>query len=168
VIELLGGEFERAGYEIDSVSIDAAARPPRITVVADGDTAPDLDTIADLSRTASQRLDSLSGIVDSYVLEVSSPGVDRPLTAEKHFRRARGRKVELVLTDGSRITGRIGGLDGGALGLVVRANARSPWSLRQIVLDDIAEAVVQVEFSSPSPGELELVGRPAGNAETEV
>ena len=48
VIELLGGEFARAGYEIEDVVIDARARPPRITVIADGDTALDLDTIADV------------------------------------------------------------------------------------------------------------------------
>ena len=58
-------------------------------MVADGDTTPDLDAIAELSRTASERLDTLPGIADGYVLEVTSPGVDRPLTAEKHFRRAR-------------------------------------------------------------------------------
>jgi len=168
VLELLDGDFTRAGYEIDSVRIDTATRPPRITVVADGDTAPDLETIAELSRTASERLDGLPDIVDGYVLEVTSPGVDRPLTAEKHFRRARGRKVELMLSDGSRVTGRIAGVDAGALRLVVRANARSPWSVREIAFDDVAEAVVQVEFSPPSPGELELVGQPAGNAGTEA
>src|SRR5262249_38906991 len=100
VIELLGGEFARAGYEIEDVVIDTRARPPRISVIADGDTALDLDTIAALSRSASALLDGLNSIRDHYVLEVSSPGVDRPLTSAKHFRRARGRKVELALSDG--------------------------------------------------------------------
>ena len=54
VIELLDGEFARAGYEIEDVIIDAAARPPRITVVADGDEPLDLDSIAELSRSASR------------------------------------------------------------------------------------------------------------------
>jgi ribosome maturation factor RimP len=53
VIELLDGEFARAGYEIEDVLIDTAARPPRITVVADGDEPLDLDSIAALSRSAS-------------------------------------------------------------------------------------------------------------------
>ncbi len=57
VIELLDGEFARAGYEIEDVVIDAAARPPRITVVADGDEGLDLDSIAALSRSASELLD---------------------------------------------------------------------------------------------------------------
>ena len=80
VIELLGEEFARAGYEIEDVVIDPRARPPRITVIADGDTALDLDTIATLSRSAStllEGLDSSDQIADRYVLEVSSPGVER-------------------------------------------------------------------------------------------
>ena len=106
VIELLDGEFARAGYEIEDVVIDTAARPPRITVVADGDEPLDLDSIAALSRSASDLLDSVD--TPPYVLEVTSPGVDRPLTTEKHYRRARGRKVELTLSDGSQLTGRLG------------------------------------------------------------
>ena len=83
VIELLDGEFARAGYEIEDVVIDTAARPPRITVVADGDEGLDLDSIAALSRSASELLDRLDSAQAGapYVLEVTSPGVDRPLTA---------------------------------------------------------------------------------------
>ncbi len=157
VTELLGGEFARAGYEIEEVVIDSQARPPRIMVIADGDTALDLDTVAALSRSASALLDGLDGLddmQDRYVLEVSSPGVDRPLTSEKHFRRARGRKVELELTDGSQLTGRVGETCGDALALVVRAGR--DWSLREIRLVEIVKAVVQVEFSPPSQTELEL------------
>ena len=59
VIELLDGEFARAGYEVDHVTIDTHAKPARITVVADGDIPLDLDTIAELSRSASALLDGL-------------------------------------------------------------------------------------------------------------
>ncbi len=159
VIELLGGDFERAGYEVDDVRIQADTRPPRITVIADGDVPLDLDTIAELSRAASERLDAVSTIAESYVLEVSSPGVDRPLTAERHYRRARGRKVEVRFTDGTNCTGRIAAVADGVLRLVTRADARSAWSVRRIALADIAEAVVQVEFSAPSARELELVAQ---------
>jgi ribosome maturation factor RimP len=154
VIELLGEEFARAGYEIEDVVIDARARPPRITVVADGDTALDLDTIATLSRSASTLLDGLDSFADRYVLEVSSPGVERPLTSEKHFRRARGRKVELALSDGSRLTGRVGQARGDAIALVVREGR--DWAVREIPLVEITKAVVQVEFSPPAQAELDL------------
>ena len=156
VIELLGGEFARAGYEIEDVVIDTRARPPRISVIADGDIALDLDTIAALSRSASALLDGLDGIRDRYVLEVSSPGVDRPLTSAKHFRRASGRKVELALSDGSQLTGRVGETRDDTVALVVREGRE--WTVRRIPLAEVVKAVVQVEFSQPAQAEVELAG----------
>jgi ribosome maturation factor RimP len=156
VIELLDGEFARAGYEIEDVLIDGRAKPPRITVIADGDTALDLDTVAALSRSASSLLDAVDSIEGGYVLEVSSPGVDRPLTSEKHFRRARGRKVEVALTDGTQLTGRVGEVRDGALSLVVRDDQARDWTVRPLSLDEIVKAIVQVEFSNPHQRESEL------------
>jgi len=160
VIELLGEEFARAGYEIEDVVIDPRARPPRITVIADGDTALDLHAIATLSRSASTLLDGVDGVADQYVLEVSSPGVERPLTSEKHFRRARGRKVELSLADGSQLTGRVGEARGDVVALVVRDGR--DWAVREIPLAEVMKAVVQVEFSPPAQAELELAGQVGG------
>src|SRR6201998_45994 len=164
VIELLDGEFARAGYEIEDVVIDARSRPPRITVIADGDTALDLDTITTLSRSASTLLDAVKSIAGGYVLEVSSPGVDRPLTSEKHFRRARGRKGEGALADGTQVTGRVGEMSDNTLMLVVRDDRARDWTVRPVPIGEIVKAVVQVEFSPPSQRELELaaVGRNAG------
>ena len=156
VIELLDDEFARAGYEIEDVLIDARAQPPRITVIADGDTALDLDTIAVLSRSASSLLDAASDLDGSYVLEVTSPGIDRPLTSDKHFRRARGRKVELAMADGTQVTGRVGELHDGTLSLVVRDDRARDWAVRPISLGGISKAVVQVEFSPPPQREMEL------------
>lgn len=156
VIELLSSEFARAGYEIEDVVIDTRARPPRIAVIADGDTALDLDTIAALSHSASALLDGLDDLADRYVLEVSSPGVERPLTSAKHFRRAHGRKVEMALSDGSQLTGRVGETHDDTVALVVRRNR--DLTVREIPLSEIVKAVVQVEFSPPPPAELELAG----------
>jgi ribosome maturation factor RimP len=157
VIELLDGEFARAGYEIEDVLIDTAARPPRITVIADGDKPLDLDSIAQLSRSASDLLDSVDA--PAFVLEVTSRGVDRPLTTEKHYRRARGRKVELTLSDGSQLSGRLGEIRDGTVQLVVREGAGPNFSIRELPIDGIAKAVVQVEFAPPNQRELELAGQ---------
>ncbi|MBP3081637.1 ribosome maturation factor RimP [Mycolicibacterium fortuitum] len=156
VVELLEGEFARAGYEIDDVVINASTRPPRITVIADGDQGLDLDSLAALSRTASELLDQLVQGDTPYVLDVTSPGVDRPLTQAKHFRRARGRKAELALNDGSVFTARLGETDGTVLKVVVPEGREL--AVREIALADIAKAVVQVEFSPPNRRELELSG----------
>jgi ribosome maturation factor RimP len=167
VIELLDAEFARAGYEIEDVVIDERSQPPRITVIADGDTALDLDTVAELSRSASNLLDANRDIGGTYVLEVSSPGVDRPLTTDKHFRRARGRKVELTLTDRSEVDARVGETRDGLVDVVVREGR--DWKVQPIPLEDIIKAVVQVEFSRPPQRELELAraDRADRGAETE-
>ncbi|MBU8811838.1 ribosome maturation factor RimP [Mycolicibacterium goodii] len=154
VIELLDGEFARAGYEIDDVVVNAATRPARITVVADGDNGLDLDAVAMLSRLASGLLDTIDRGDTPYVLEVTSPGVDRPLTSEKHFRRNRGRKAELTLADGSSLTARLGETDGEQLNVVVPEGR--DFAIRRIPLREIVKAVVQVEFSPPNRRELEL------------
>ncbi|BBZ75272.1 ribosome maturation factor RimP [Mycolicibacterium anyangense] len=162
VIELLDDEFARAGYEIEDVTINARTRPARIIVTADGDTPLDLDTVAELSRSAAALLDELDTGSEPYVLEVTSPGVDRPLTEEKHFRRARTRLVEVELDDESTVKGRLGAVADGDVELVVRT--RGDWSVRRIPLTTIRKAVVQVEFSPPNPRELELAGAPGTEA----
>ncbi|MGU3498119.1 ribosome maturation factor RimP [Mycobacterium sp. C31M] len=169
VIELLDGEFARAGYEVEDVTIAASLRPPKITIVADGDEALDLDAVAELSRLASELLDSVDGTVADaefapYVLEVTSRGVDRPLTDEKHFRRAKGRKVALTLADGAALTGRIGAAADGVVRLVVPAGR--DFAVRPIGIGDIAKAIVQVEFSQPNRRELDLVEQSGEGAAT--
>jgi ribosome maturation factor RimP len=159
VIELLDDELARAGYEIEDVIVDVAARPPRITVIADADGGLDLEAIAELSRSASALLDRVDAKAAPYVLEVTSRGVDRPLMTEKHYRRARGRKVELTLSDGSQVSGRLGETHGGVVRLVVREGRQATFSVRELPLEGITKAIVQVEFSPPSPRELELVGQ---------
>jgi ribosome maturation factor RimP len=156
VIELLSAEFARAGYEIEDVAIDTGTRPPRIRLIADGDRPLDLDAVAELSRLASERLDAVDTGDTAYELEVSSPGVDRPLTSEKHFRRAHARKVEMELVDGTTLIGRLGVTADGVADLLIRAG--SGWTVRRVVLADVSKAVVQVEFSPPSAKELEHLG----------
>ena len=156
VIELLDAEFTRAGYDVDDVLI-GGGRPPRLTVVADAEDGVDLDAIATLSKVASAVLDAAeqaAGDFGAYVLEVTSRGVDRPLTAEKHFRRSRGRRVEVALADGSSLTGRIGQTAAGVVHLVVAVG--KDFEVRPIDIGDITKAIVQVEFSPPNRRELEL------------
>ena len=153
VIELLDGEFARAGYEIEDVLIDSRARPPRITVIADGDTALDLDTIAALSHSASTLLDAVKSIAGGYVLEVSSPGIDRPLTRPKDYETWAGHeaKVEsLVAVDGrKRFRGTLLGLaEDGQVRLLTEAGevAIPPVdikSARLVLTDALIDAVTK-------------------------
>jgi ribosome maturation factor RimP len=174
-MELLEREFARRGYDVEDVTVDASARPPRIVVIVDGDEPLTLDSLAELSRSASELLDDVESAqaanpadpADPYVLEVTSRGVDRPLTAPRHFRRALGRRAELILADGERLTARLGRLDGDAVRLVVAGARQGDYTVRDVALADVAEAVVQVEFSTPKRRELELAGALKDTAEDE-
>lgn len=91
-----------AGLDLESVRVAAAGRRRLLRIVVDGDGGPGLDDIAILSRSLSAELDN-SGVMGEtpYTLEVSSPGVDRPLTEERHWRRAQGRLVRVPLAPGA-------------------------------------------------------------------
>lgn len=98
-----------AGYDLDEVSVTAAGRRSVVRVVVDAEGGIDLDGVAQVSRAISSALDeqSQSGVLaGAYVLEVSSPGIDRPLREARHWRRAIGRLVT-VAVGGAAITGRV-------------------------------------------------------------
>jgi ribosome maturation factor RimP len=87
-----------AGMDLESVKIAAAGRRRLLRVVVDADGGVGLDEIAEISRDLSARLDATGAMGEApYTLEVSSPGVDRPLTLPRHWRRAVGRLVRAPL-----------------------------------------------------------------------
>jgi ribosome maturation factor RimP len=114
--------------------------------VVDRDGGVSMDDVADVSRAVSDALDALDeaepGVLGpSYVLEVSSPGVDRPLTAARHWRRNIGRRVTVVLNQGPNITGRLTSADDEAIVLDVDGTEQS------LALAGVVRGTVQVEFS---------------------
>ncbi|WP_054814219.1 ribosome maturation factor RimP [Nocardia arizonensis] len=170
VSQLIAGLVERRGFDLEGVEISTAGKHAdaraRVTVTVDSDATADLDTIATLSHDLSTALDEVGDFGETpYLLEVSTPGVDRPLTAERHWRRAQGRKVRVELRPGAeppdpggavRFDARVGALDGDGVALVLGGRQR-PHRVR-VPLADIARAVVQVEFGPPGARELELAG----------
>ena len=97
-----------AGYDLEDVAITTAGRRSVVRVIVDRDGGVDLDAVADVSRAVSETLDQVAVMGETpYVLEVSSPGVDRPLTQPRHWRRAVGRLVLVPLTEGGSLTGRV-------------------------------------------------------------
>ena len=91
---LLEPVITAAGMDLETVRIRAAGRRRLLQIVVDADGGVSLDGIAELSRELSAHLDAGGAMGDApYTLEVSSPGVDRPLTEPRHWRRARGRLV---------------------------------------------------------------------------
>ena len=96
---LLEPVIRAMGLDLESVRVTAAGRRRLLRVIVDGDGGVSLDTIALASRELSARLDGATVMGElPYTLEVSSPGVDRPLTEPRHWRRAVGRLVAAPLT----------------------------------------------------------------------
>lgn len=156
VTELVSDLLQRQGYDLEDVVITSAGKHSAVRIMVDSDAGLELDAVARLSHEISEAFDAASEFGESpYVLEVTSPGIDRPLTHERHWRRARGRKARIDL-ENETVVGRIGELDGDSVAVVIAS--RSGPEVRMISLSDVAKAVVQVEFSKPNPQELELAG----------
>jgi ribosome maturation factor RimP len=130
------------GMDLESIRVTRAGRRLLVRVVVDGDNGVSLDDAADVSRAISAELDSTDVMGDEpYTLEVSSPGVDRPLTEPKHWRRAAGRLVTVPLNDGGeRLTGRVESADGDGVTLEVNGQRRS------FRYDELGAGSIQVEF----------------------
>jgi ribosome maturation factor RimP len=154
LIELISPVITAAGYDLDDLSVTAAGRRSIIRVSVDGDHGIDLDAVATISRTISEVLDDDSdgaSFAGPYVLEVSSPGVDRPLTEPRHWRRATGRLVT-VDVEGQPLTGRIVTVDDRTVVLDVDGAQRS------LPMVGLGPGRVQVEFSRPGEPELDDAG----------
>lgn len=139
----------RAGLDLEDVVVTPAGRRSLVRVVVDGDHGVTLDDIAELSQAVSAALDDDGDGLGStpYVLEVSSPGVDRPLREPRHWRRAVGRLVEAELSAddplGSSVTGRVVASHDTGVTLDVDGTTTD------LAYERIRRARVQVEFNRP-------------------
>jgi len=141
--------------DLESVRVTAAGRRRLLRVVVDSDRGVSLDDAAAVSRDLSAALDTVPVMGDfPYTLEVSSPGVDRPLTDRRHWRRAVGRLVLVTVTvtdsAGSRpVSGRIVAADADGVTLDVEGNPKT----RRFPYAALGPGAIQVEFGHP-PTEL--------------
>ena len=144
-----------AGMDLESVRVTAAGRRRLLRVVVDSDRGVSLDDAAAISRELSAALDTVAVMGDfPYTLEVSSPGVDRPLTDQRHWRRAVGRLVQVTVSDsdGARpVSGRVAAADADGVTLDVEgARRRFPYAV-------LGPGAIQLEFGHP-PSELGATG----------
>ena len=134
----------RAGLVLDGISLTAAGRRRLLRI--DVDLPEDveggvpMDAVAAASQQVSAALDESDVMgAQPYVLEVSSPGVDRPLTQRRHWLRARRRLVLVVLADGSRIEGRLTAVDDDGITI----------DERDLSWDRVTGGRAQVDFAAP-------------------
>jgi len=130
------------GLDLEAIDLTPAGKRRLLRVAVDKDGGVTLDDIADATKEVSRLLDESDVMgVQPYTLEVTSPGVDRPLTHPRHWRRNAGRLVKVTSRDGSTMTGRITGSDDSSASLDVDGTDR------QVAFADVAKAKVQIEFN---------------------
>ena len=162
VTAILEPAVRAAGLELEDVELRTVGRRLVLRVLVDTERGVTLDEVAVASQAVSDALDSSDVLGDTpYTLEVSSPGVDRPLTEPRHWRRSIGRLVAVTRRDGRAVTGRVRAVTATDVELDVDVKGRT--SGTTVALADVARAVVQVEFSRVAEADLDAAeGGPAG------
>jgi ribosome maturation factor RimP len=144
VADVIHPVIAAAGMDLESVRVSAAGRRRLLRVVVDSDQGVSLDDAAAISRKLSAVLDAAPVMGDfPYTLEVSSPGVDRPLTDPRHWRRAVGRLVQVTAADVGPISGRVLAADADEVTLDVGGDRR------RFGYAALGAGAVQVEFGRP-------------------
>ncbi|WP_028814797.1 ribosome maturation factor RimP [Streptomyces flavidovirens] len=144
------------GLDLEDIEVSRTGRRRQLRIVVDSDEGVELDACAELSRSISEKLDETDAMGEGeYVLEVSSPGADRPLSEHRHYVRATGRLAKLTLNDATELVARILTVDDEGLDLEVPGvKGRKP-TARRVAFADIAKARVEIEFSRKDKKEEE-------------
>lgn len=139
---------ERAGAELEDLTEQRAGSRRLIRVVVDRDGGVSMDDVADVTRAVSDALDSYAPMGETaYVLEVTSPGIDRPLSEPRHWRRAQNRLVKVVLKAGGEVVGRVTASDDDGVTLLLGTASDAQGEQRTLAYGEIAKAKMQVEFN---------------------
>ncbi|EST39106.1 hypothetical protein N566_03840 [Streptomycetaceae bacterium MP113-05] len=157
LMEPLAGE---RGLDLEEIAVTPAGKRRVLRVVVDSDEGVQLDACAELSREISAVLDESDVMGGApYVLEITSPGADRPLTEQRHYRRAVGRLVKAQLHEGGEVVARILAVDDAGLDLEVPGvKGRKP-TARRMEFDEIARARVEIEFNRKAAEKAEQAVR---------
>ncbi|MBF6045651.1 ribosome maturation factor RimP [Streptomyces sp. NRRL B-1677] len=146
--ELLAPLVSARELDLEEIEVTTAGKRRVLRIVVDSDAGVELDECAEVSRAVSEKLDETDAMGGApYVLEVTSPGADRPLTEHRHYVRATGRLIKAQLTEGGELVARIVAVDDEGLDLEVPGvKGRKPTS-RRLAFDGIAKARVEIEFN---------------------
>ena len=148
--ELIEPVVAAAGMDLESVRMSVAGKRRLLRIVVDGDGGVSLDDAADVSREISAMLDEVNALGEvAYTLEVSSPGVDRPLTEPRHWRRAVGRLVKVKVTGEGTVEGRILAADADGVTLDLAGGER------RFGQGELGAGAIQIEFGRIPDAELD-------------
>ena len=133
--------LEALGFYLEDVTITSAGRRSMLTVIVDGDTHLSLDQVTSATKAIGEIVESIQSLGETpFTLEVTSPGLDRPLTKVRHWQKNINRLVKVVLQDGSEVKGRINEVN----------ESSSVVGELKVNYSDIKRATLEVEFKPVS------------------
>jgi ribosome maturation factor RimP len=129
--------IEASGNYLEELTITSAGKVKILTVIVDSVSHLNLDQITAVTKEISEVIETLEELGDSaFTLEVTSPGIDRPLTKPRHWRKNFDRLVKITMTSGKDIQGRIG--EATETNVLVGD--------QKVSFEDIKRAVLEIEF----------------------
>jgi ribosome maturation factor RimP len=146
ISELVTPALTQAGYFLEDINIVTPGQHRIVTVIVDGESALNLDQVTVASKLVSELLDEATFMGDTpFTLEVTSPGIDRPLTLPRHFAKNVTRLLKVVKSNGEVVIGRIASNTDSDVTLTV--TEKKSTSEVVISIADIKRATVEIEFN---------------------
>jgi ribosome maturation factor RimP len=146
ISELVTPAVSDLGFYLEDVHVATPGSHRIVTCIVDGDASLNLDQVTSVSRVISELLDEAVFMGETpFTLEVTSPGVDRPLTQPRHFAKNLDRLLKIIKLDGSEVTGRI--LSNTDKDVTLTVVVKKETLEQTISLADIKRAVVEIEFN---------------------
>ena len=146
ISELVTPAVSDLGFYLEDVHIATPGSHRIVTCIVDGDASLNLDQVTSVSRVISELLDEAAFMGETpFTLEVTSPGVDRPLTQPRHFAKNVDRLLKVIKLDGSEITGRI--LSNTDHDVTLTVTIKKETTEQTVLLSDVKRAVVEIEFN---------------------
>ena len=146
IAELITPALQEAGYYLEEINVVSPGNHRIVTVIVDGEAALNLDQVTVASKLVSELVDEAPFMGETpFTLEVTSPGIDRPLTLPRHFAKNITRLLKVTQNDGVVITGRI--TANTELDVTLSVVEKKETKDVTILLADIKRAVVEIEFN---------------------
>jgi ribosome maturation factor RimP len=146
VSEFITPALHKAGYFLEDINIVSPGQHRILTVIVDGATALNLDQVTVASKLVSELLDDAPFMGETpFTLEVTSPGIDRPLTLPRHFAKNADRLLKVTKTDGEVVMGRI--LSNSENDVTLTVTEKKEVKEVTIAFAEIKRAQVEIEFN---------------------
>ena len=150
LLEVLTEPLLARGYDLEDIEVSQVGRRSLVRVLVDAEGGVTLDAVAAATRLVSDLLDGHEVLDEQpYTLEVTSPGVERPLTCERHWRRNVGRLVKVKLVAGDELAGRV------VTASADSASLETAEGDRDVAYADVTSARVEIEFNRRQPAAKE-------------